>query len=44
MAFFSGMSLEASFSTIPFSLPTYDISYIQENIAEQILLIKLSIH
>jgi hypothetical protein len=41
---FSGISLEARFSTILFSQPTYDISYIQENIAEQILLIKLSIH
>jgi hypothetical protein len=34
----------SKFSTILFSQPTYDISYIQENIAEQILLIKLSIH
>jgi hypothetical protein len=41
---FSRISLKAKFSTILFSQPTYDISYIQENIAEQILLIKLSIH
>jgi hypothetical protein len=35
---FSGISLEASFSNILFSQPTYNISYIQENVAEQILL------
>jgi hypothetical protein len=41
---FSGMSLEVRFSNIFFSQPTYDNSYIQENIAEKFLLIKLSIH
>ncbi len=41
---FSGISLEAKFSTILFSQPTYDTSYIQENIAEQILLIKLKLN
>ncbi len=41
---YSRIILEARFSTFLFSQPTYDISYIQEIIAEQILLIKLSIH
>jgi hypothetical protein len=33
---FAGISLEAKFSTVLFSQPTEDISFIQENIAEQI--------